>query len=206
MSGRRFYHNHKTGGTRLVPAWIRTTIHGSRPLPPGKRTQVTTESRPLRTRKRNLTGCYTSESMTDQAMVDLFARLAQPRLVELLRLKVRHVYEITPGTADSKLVVDGSEVRFKFMRTSQPYQDIQRFTAEEKVMGFVIGPGVLPIAKAISTDLRGRKLLVTRRIQDRGDEKGVFGHLDHFGGRVIMSFDAERNETNVVWEALYGVA
>ena len=139
-------------------------------------------------------------------MVELFARLAQPRLVELLRLKVRHVYETTPGNADSKLVVDGHEVQFKLVRSAQPYKDIQRFTAEDKVMGFVISPGLLPIAKAISTDLPGRKLLATRRIQDRDDEKGVVAHLDHFGGRVIMSFDSIRNETDVVWEALYGVA
>ena len=73
-------------------------------------------------------------------------------------------------------------------------------------MGFVIGPGVLPIVKAISMDLRGRTMLVTRRIQARDDDNGVVAHLDHFGGRVVMSFDPARNETDVVWETLYGVA
>jgi len=144
--------------------------------------------------------------MTKQAMVDLFAKLAQPRLIELLRLKVRHVYEITPGNADSKLVVEGHEVEFKLEKSAQPYQDIERFTVEDKIMGFVIGPGVLPIAKAISLDLRGKTMLVTRRILDRDDEKGVVAHLDHFGVRVNMSFDLIRNETQLVWEALYGVA
>ena len=139
-------------------------------------------------------------------MVNLFAKLAQPRLMDLLRLKVRHVYETTSGNANSKLVIDGSEVEFKLVRTTQPYMDIERFTAEDKVMGFVVGPGVLPIVKAISTDLRGRTMLVTRRIQDRDDEKGVVAHLDHFGSRVIMSFDLVRKETQLVWEALYGVA
>ena len=144
--------------------------------------------------------------MTDQAMVELFARLAQPRLMELLKLKARHVYETTPGNANDDLVIDGSEVRFKLVRTAQPYRDIQRFVADDKVMGFVIGPGVLPIVKAISTDLRGKTMLVTRRIQSRDADKGVVAHLDHFGGRVVMSFDSNRNETDVVWEALYGVA
>jgi hypothetical protein len=143
--------------------------------------------------------------MTPQAMVDLFARLAQPRLMELLRLKARHIYEITPGNAESKLVVDGQEVQFKLVRTSQPYKDIERFTAGDKIMGFVIGPGVLPIVKAISMDLRGKTMLVTRRIQGRDDEKGAVAHLDHLGVRVTMSFDMVRNETEVVWEALYGV-
>ena len=145
-------------------------------------------------------------SMTQQAMVNLFAKLAQPRLMELLRLKVRHVYETTPGNADSKLVIDGSEVQFKLVRTTQPYKDIERFVADDKVMGFVVGPGVLPIVKAISMDLRGKTMLVTRRIQTRDDDKGVVADLAHFGGRVMMSFDMERNETDLVWQALYGVA
>jgi hypothetical protein len=144
--------------------------------------------------------------MTKQAMVDLFAKLAQPRLMELLRLKVRHVYETTPGNADSKLVVEGHEVEFKLVRTAQPYQDIERFTMDDKVIGFVVNPGLLPIAKAISTDVRGKTMLVTRRILGREDEKGVVAHFDHFGGRVNMSFDLVRNETQLVWEALYGVA
>jgi hypothetical protein len=155
---------------------------------------------------RNLHRLLYCRSMTPQAMVDLFARLAQPRLMELLRLKVRHVYEITPGIPNSTLVIEGQEVQFKLVRTAQPYKDIERFTAEDKIMGFVIGPGVLPIVKTISTELRGKTMLVTRRIQDGDAEKGVVAHLDHFGSRVIMSFDSNRNETDLVWEALYGVA
>jgi hypothetical protein len=34
----------------------------------------------------------------------------------------------------------------------------------------------------------------------------VVAQLDHFGVRIIMSFDSVRKETQVVWEALYGVA
>jgi hypothetical protein len=55
-------------------------------------------------------------------------------------------------------------------------------------------------------DIRGRKMLVTRRIQARDDDKGVGAQLDHVGVRIMMSFDAVRNETDVVWETLYGVA
>jgi hypothetical protein len=157
----------------------------------------------VQAQRRRLLYC---RSMTQQAMVNLFAKLAQPRLMELLRLKVRHVYETTPGNADSKLVIDGSEVQFKLVRTTQPYKDIERFVADDKVMGFVVGPGVLPIVKAISMDLRGKTMLVTRRIQTRDDDKGVVADLAHFGGRVMMSFDMERNETDLVWQALYGVA
>jgi hypothetical protein len=39
--------------------------------------------------------------MTEQALVDLFAKAAKPRLMELLKLKVTHVYETTPGNACS---------------------------------------------------------------------------------------------------------
>jgi hypothetical protein len=157
----------------------------------------------VQAQRRRLLYC---RSMTKQEMVDLFAKLAQSRLMELLRLKVRHVYETTPGNANSKLVIDGHEVQFKLVKSAQPYKDIERFTAEDKVIGFVVNPGLLPIAKAISMDLRGKTMLVTRRIEARDDDIGVVGHLDHFGVRVMMSSDLVRNETELVWEALYGVA
>jgi len=148
---------------------------------------------------------YTS-AMTEQAMVDLFAKLAKLRLMDLLKLKVRHVYETTPGNSNSKLVVDDCEVEFKLLRTVQPYKDIERFVAEDKLIGFVVSPGVLPIVKAISTDIRGRQMLITRRIQARDDDRGVIAHIDHFGVRVMMFFDSVLDETQVVWESLYGVA
>lgn len=138
-------------------------------------------------------------------MVDQFAKLAKPRLMDLLKLKVRHVYEATPGNANSKLVIHGCEVEFRLMRTAQPYKDIERFLAEDKLIGFIVNPGVIPIVKAISLDIRGRKMLVTRKIQSRGDDRGVVADIDHFGTRVMMSFDSILNETQVVWESLYGV-
>src|ERR1700684_462277 len=101
--------------------------------------------------------------MTQQAMVDHFAKLAKPRLLDLLKLKVSHVYESNPGHSGSKLVIDGFEVEFRLLRTAQPYKDIERFLADDKLIGFIVNPGVLPIVKAISTDIRGRNLLVTRR-------------------------------------------
>jgi hypothetical protein len=144
--------------------------------------------------------------VTEQAIVDLFAKAAKPRLMDLLKLKVRHVYKTTPGDAKSKIVIDGSEVVFKSIRSAQPYKEIGRFLAEDKIIGFVVNPGLLPIVKAISMDLRGRKMLVTRRIQARDDDKGIVAHLDHFGIRIMLRVDPVRNETEVVWEALYGVA
>jgi hypothetical protein len=144
--------------------------------------------------------------MTEQEMVDLFAKVAKPRLLDLLKLKARHVYETTAGSAKSRLVKYGSEVEFKSVKSAQPYRNIERFVDEDKVIGFVVNPGLLPIVKAISMDVRGRAMLVTRRIQAREDDKGVVAQLDHFGVRIMMSFDPVRNETGVVWEALYGVA
>jgi hypothetical protein len=41
-------------------------------------------------------GCYTSGA-TEQQIVNLFAKVAKPRLMDLLKLRVRHVYETTPG-------------------------------------------------------------------------------------------------------------
>jgi hypothetical protein len=55
-------------------------------------------------------------------------------------------------------------------------------------------------------DTRGRKMLVTRKVQARDDGKSLVAHIDHFGIRVMISFDSVLNEAQVVWESLYGVA
>jgi hypothetical protein len=140
-------------------------------------------------------------AMTEQEIVELFAKVVKPGLMDLLKLKIRHVYETTAGDTKSKIVIDGSEVQFKSVRSIQPYKDIERFVAEDKVIGFVVNPGLLPIVRAISMDIRGRKMLVTRRIQARDDDKGVVAQLDHLGVRIMMSFDPIRSETELVWES-----
>jgi hypothetical protein len=144
--------------------------------------------------------------MTQQAIVDHIAKAAKPRLMDLLRLKVKHVYETTPGVVNSKLVIGGHEVEFRSLRTAQPYKNIERFLAEDKMIGFIVNPGLLPIVKVLSLAIRGRELLVTRKLQTQGGDKDVVAHLDHFGIRVMISFDSVLNETQIVWDALYGVA
>jgi hypothetical protein len=132
--------------------------------------------------------------------VDLFAKAAKPRLMDLLKLKIRHVY------TESTFLIDGRAIQFKSTRSTQPYRDIERFTAGDKIIAFVVDPGLLPIVKAISMDISGRKLLVTRKIQAREEDKGVVAQLEHFGIRVMMHFDPARDETQLVWESSYGVA
>lgn len=145
--------------------------------------------------------------MTEQETVDRFAELAKSWLTSLLRLRsVRHVYDPTPGALNSKVIRHGHEVTLtKLKRASQPYRDIERFLGDEKVGQYIVGPGLLPIVTAISKDILGRKLLVTRRVAARDDDKGVIGHLDGFGIRIIMYFDEAAGETIVEWECLYGV-
>jgi hypothetical protein len=132
--------------------------------------------------------------VTEQEIVNHFAKAAKPRLIDLLKLKVKHVYETAPGVENSKVVIDGSEVEFTKVTTVQDYKGIERFVAEDKIIGFVVNP------------VRGRKMLVTRRIQETDKDKGVVAHLHDFGMRIVMSCDAGRNETHVTWECLYGVA
>ena len=144
--------------------------------------------------------------MTEQAMVDQIVASAKPRLVDLLKLKIRHIYEMTPGVANSRLVVEGCEVKFKLLRTSQVYKEVERFMAEDKLMGFMVTPGVLPIVKAISMDVRGRKMLITRRIASSEGDQSASAQIDDFGVRVKMSFDAVLTEMQVIWECLYAVA
>jgi hypothetical protein len=134
--------------------------------------------------------------------------LAEPRLTSLLRLRsARHVYDPTPGALHAIVVVNGNQITLdKWKRASQPYSDIERFLSEEKVMQYIIGPGLLPVVTALSKDIVGRKLLVTRRVAARNDDKGVIGHLDGFGMRIMMYFDETAGETIVEWNCLYGVS
>jgi hypothetical protein len=145
--------------------------------------------------------------VSDQETVDRFAVLAKPRLTTLLRLRnVRHVYDPSPGAVNSKVVEDGHEVTLdKLKRASQPYRDIERFLGEEKVGQYIVGPGLLPIVTALSKDIMGKKLLVTRRVVARDDDKGVIGHLNGFGIRIVMYFDESAGDTIVEWECLYGL-
>jgi hypothetical protein len=144
--------------------------------------------------------------MTDQEMVDRFALIARPRLVELLRLKAEHVYDNTPGAANSTSFAGATEVRLKLTRTVQPYAQIERFANEEKEMGFVVNPGLVPIVKAITLDVRGRKFLVTRKVAATPSDQGMIAHVDGYGVRILLHTDADNNETRLTWECLYGVA
>ena len=146
-------------------------------------------------------------SVTDQETVDRLAVLAKPRLTSLLRLRnVLHVYEPTPSTLNSVVVLDGKQFTLdKLKRSSQPYRDIERFLTEEKVMQYIIDPGLLPLVTALSKDIAGKKVLVTRRVAARDDDKGAVGHLDGFGVRIMMYFDEAARETIVEWGCLYCV-
>lgn len=152
--------------------------------------------------------------MDDQATVDRLAQLAKPRLMDLLKLKVEHIYDPTPGNENSTVVVEGAvkgaaegcEIRLTLLRTAQPYKDIDRFVVDDKVIGYIVNPGVLPIAKAISLDIRGRRQLVTRKLESREAGHNAIAHMDGFGVRIMMFFDPVAGETQIVWECLYGVS
>jgi hypothetical protein len=143
-------------------------------------------------------------AVNEQETVDRLAVLSKSRLTSLLRLRsVRHVYDPTPGALNSKVTEDGHEITLnKLKRSSQPYRDIERFLSDEKVMQYIIDPGLLPIVTALSKDIAGRKLLVTRKVAARDDDKGVVGHLDGFGVRIMMYLDEAAGETIVEWACL----
>ena len=137
--------------------------------------------------------------MDDQATVEQFAQLAKPRLMDLLKLKAEHIYDPTPGNAKSA-------AGLKLFTTAQPYKDIARFVAEDKIIGYIVNPGLLPIAKAISLDMRGMRRLVTRKLESRPVPHSAIAHMDGFGVRIMMFFDPVAEETQIVWECLYGVS
>jgi hypothetical protein len=142
-----------------------------------------------------------------QAIVDRFARLAQPRLFELLKLTdVQHVYDPERGRAPAKSWHEGREIVLdKTVRTVQPYKNIERFLSEDRVMTYIIDPGLIPIAKSIVLNARGRKLLVTRKVASAGGVEPIVAHLDGVGVRILQQVDRLTEETLVIWECLYGV-
>jgi hypothetical protein len=145
--------------------------------------------------------------VTDQEAVHRIAALAGPRAAQLLRLRsVRHIYDPTPGTLNSAFVENGQTVTLnKWKSASQPYRDIERFLGDEKVMQYIVGPGLLPLVTAMSKNIMGKRLLVTRKVAAMDSDKGVVGHLDGYGVRIVMHFDHRADETILTWEALFGV-
>jgi len=146
--------------------------------------------------------------MNPQEVADFFARLAKPRLMELLKLQnVEFLYDATPGRAPATHIYQGKEIPLKVHKASQPYKDIHRFVNEEKVQNFILDPGLVPLVKAIKTDIRGRRLLMTRKVDRKNEaEKGPVAHLDGFGMRVLLQLDFKTEEWHVIWECLYGFA
>ena len=145
--------------------------------------------------------------MIQQETVDRIAVLAEPHLTGLLRLRsARHIYEPTPGALNSKVVVNGSTVTLdKLKRACQPYRNIERFLSDDKMMQFIVAPGLLPIVTALSKEIMGKKVLVTRRVAAMDADKGVVAHLDGFGVRIMMYLDQTAGETIVECNCLYGV-
>jgi hypothetical protein len=143
-----------------------------------------------------------------QEMADLFAALAAPRLHELLKLKsAEHVYDPQAARAPATSVVHGREIAVdKWIHTTQPYRNIERFVADERVMTYIVDPGLIPLVKALLLDVRGRRWLVTRKLAPRDPAENASAHLDGFGIRIALKFDAATQETQVLWECLYGVA
>ena len=80
-------------------------------------------------------------------MVDRLAVLAKLHLASLLRSRnVKHLYDPAPGDLTARVVAEGHEFTLdKFKRAFQPYRDIHRFLSEERVVQFIIGPGLLPV-------------------------------------------------------------
>ena len=146
--------------------------------------------------------------MDTQAMVDLFADLAQPRLIELLKLKsAEHVYDPEPARAPAKSLHDGREITLKLIQAVQPYKNIERFVSDERVMTYIVDPGLIPVVKSILLDVRGRRWLVSRKVAPGPREKAdAVAHLAGFGMRIVLNFEVATQETKLTWECLYGVS
>ena len=140
-----------------------------------------------------------------QPTADRFAVLATARMATMFQLRsAEHFYDPTPGDVNSVTVVGGKDVVLRqFRRAEQPYRDLSRFATDERVMQHVIDRGLLPIVTALSKEILGKRLLVTRRPSPRKGDKGVVAHLGGYGIRVEIHFDAVAEDIIVAWECLY---
>ena len=119
----------------------------------------------------------------------------------------RHIYDPLPGAMNSEFVESGVPIVLnKWQRGLQPYKDLERFLGEDRVMQSIIDPGLLPIVKAISRDVLGQRILVTRRIAAKKNDRGAIAHIEGCGIRILIYDDADSSDTIVAWECLYGVA
>jgi len=129
--------------------------------------------------------------VTDQEAVNRIAALAGARAAQLLRLRsVKHIYDSTPGLLNSTFVENGHKITLdKWKSSSQPYRDIERFMVEEKVMQYIVGPGLLPVVTALSKSDHGTENCWSHAKWPQGIvTRGVVGHLEGFGVRVMMFF------------------
>ncbi len=141
-----------------------------------------------------------------QPAADRFATLATARMATMFQLRsTQHVYDATPGDVNAVTVVQGQDVVLKnWRRVEQPYRDLNRFATDERVMQHVIDRGLLPIVTTLAKEIMGRRLLVTRWPAPRKGDRGVVAHLDGYGIRIKVHFDAAAEDTIVAWECLYG--
>ena len=109
-----------------------------------------------------------------------------------------------PGLPGARYFADEGEVVLsESKRVVQDYKSIERFLSEEKAMQFLVVPGLVPLVKAISLDVLGRTVLVTRKPAPRESDTGVVGHLPGFGLRLLLNVEPE--QTTITWECLWGV-
>ena len=141
-----------------------------------------------------------------QPTADRFAKLATARMASMFQLRsTEHVYDATPGDVNSVTLALGKEVVLKhWRRVEEPYRDLNRFSTDERVMQHIIDRGMLPIVTTLAKEIMGKKLLVTRRPSPRKGDRGVVAHLEGYGIRIKIHFDAAAEDTIVAWECLYG--
>ncbi len=143
-----------------------------------------------------------------QKLADRFAVLADMRMNSLFNLRsTAHIHDPEPGDVNSVSRAQGEEVVLKhFRRAEQPYKDLTRFTSNDRIMQHVIDRGLLPVVMALSKEIMGKRLLVTRRPAPRkgGVKGGAVAHLAGYGIRIQIHLDEAGEETIVGWECLYG--
>lgn len=137
-------------------------------------------------------------------MIEGFAAIVSERLKVTLPKGFTLVYEESPGEANSVLTVDDSQIVLdKLQQVRVPIANIESHESTR----LLLIKAVDTLVDAISNDIKGKALLVTRPPALVHDPPGKVAYVKGFGMRIVVKFNLQTLDRHDVYvECLYGVA
>jgi hypothetical protein len=138
-----------------------------------------------------------------QHMMEGFSTIVSERLKATLPKGFRLVYEESPGEANSVLTVGNSQIVLnKLQQVHVPIANIEHESTRLRLT-----EAVDTLVDAISHDIKGKALLVTRPLAFVNDPPARVVYVKDFGMRIVVKYNLQTKDRHDVYvECLYGVA